>query len=138
MKELQIETQNLARDWEGLVEDILSQPAVGSAVALKPDEMPATEDEYEQFRLVPDLRFQPLGLDHSVAIEIRMFRWHRDWHQRISDSIAHMHEILSSDEFDRGIIVTTVDLPDNLRTQLYSRLIPLAPAPQYMVQLPAV
>ncbi|MBY5579129.1 hypothetical protein [Rhizobium leguminosarum] len=120
MKELQIETQNLARDWEGLVEDILSQPAVGSAVALKPDEMPATEDEYEQFRLVPDLRFQPLGLDHSVAIEIRMFRWHRDWHQRISDSIAHMHEILSSDEFDRGIIVTTVDLPDNLRTQLYS------------------
>ncbi|MFM2281507.1 MAG: hypothetical protein RLZZ444_3738, partial [Pseudomonadota bacterium] len=27
MKELQIETQNLARDWEGLVEDILSQPA---------------------------------------------------------------------------------------------------------------
>lgn len=57
MKELQLETQNLARDWEGLVEDILSQPAVGSAVALKPDETPATENEYEQFRLVPDLRF---------------------------------------------------------------------------------
>ena len=32
MKELQIETQNLARDWEGLVEDILSQPAVRAAV----------------------------------------------------------------------------------------------------------
>lgn len=120
MKELQIETQNLGRDWEGLVERILNQPAVGSAAALKPDEMPSSQEEYEELRLVPDLRFQPVAAEHCIAVEVRMFRWHSEWHQRISDSVAHMHEILRSGGFDRGIVVTTIDLPDNLLAQLIS------------------
>lgn len=120
MKDLQIETQNLAQDWEALVESILNQPAVGSAVALKPDEMPSSQEEYEDLRLVPDLSFQSVMAEHRTAVEIRMFRWHSEWHQRISDSIAHMHNILRSGGYDRGIVVTTIDLPDSLLTQLLS------------------
>ena len=92
MKDLQIETRNLAQDWEGLVERILKQAAIGSAASLRPDEQPSSAEEYEELRLIPDLDFRPITSAYHAAVEVRMFRWHNEWHQRISDSIAHMRD----------------------------------------------
>lgn len=120
MKELQIETHNLARDWDVLVETILSQKEIGDAALLKPDERPSSQEEWESYRVVPDLRFQPKGTKLATAIEIKMFRWQNDWRHRVADAISHMQEILATSHFERGIIILTLDLSDDTLTQLGS------------------
>lgn len=120
MKELQIETQNLARDWDALVESILSQKEIGEAALLKPDEGPSSQEEWEAYRLVPDLRFQPKGTNLKTAIEIKMFRWQSDWRHRVADAISHMQEILATRDFERGVVILTLDLSDDILTQVGS------------------
>jgi hypothetical protein len=88
--------------------------------ALKPDEGPSSQEEWESFRLVPDLQFQPKGTKLKAAIEIKMFRWQSDWLHRVADAISHMQEILATRDFERGIVILTLDVSDEILTQLGS------------------
>ncbi|MGO7015419.1 hypothetical protein [Rhizobium leguminosarum] len=120
MKELQIETNNLARDWESLLENILNQKEIGEATLLKPDDGPTSQEEWESYRSIPDLRFRPKDSKFRAAVEIKMFRWQSDWRHRVADAISHMQQILATHDFERGIVILTLDLPDNTLAQLVS------------------
>ncbi|WP_312223787.1 hypothetical protein [Rhizobium rhizoryzae] len=120
MKELQIETHNLARDWEVLLENILSQKEIGDAALLKPDEGPSSQEEWQSYRLVPGLRFQPKGTKFKAAVDIKMFRWQNEWRRRVRDATSHMREILATSDFERGIIILTLELPDHTLAHLVS------------------
>ena len=120
MKELQIETHNLARDWEVLLENILSLKEIGDAALLKPDEEPSSQEEWQSYRLVPDLRFEPKGTKFKAAVDVKMFRWQNEWRRRVRDAISHMREILATSDFERGIIILTLELPRHTLAQLVS------------------
>ncbi len=116
MSDLHIETMTLARDWVHLVANILSQPHIGSANLLKPDEPPEDEESWNMARRIPDLQFRPATSQEKVAVEFRMFRWQNDWRRRLSDSISHMHEILDTGRFARGIVALSIELTETDRS----------------------
>lgn len=119
-KEFYFETMELGRDWVDLIERILSQPAVGKAETMRPDEAPSDEEEWEMTRLVPDLTFWPEGKVERVAVEFKMFRWRGDAAVRLSDAVAHMREILAGGCYAQGIIVASIELPPGQIAQLAS------------------
>lgn len=110
MKDLHIESMGLTHEWFDLIGDILSQPAVGKAHVMRPDEAPDDEEAWEAMRLVPDLVFTPAGEDAPLAVEFKMFRWQTDWRRRSGDAIAHMREILRQGRYARGILLLSLDL----------------------------
>ncbi|WP_157385535.1 restriction endonuclease [Mesorhizobium sp. STM 4661] len=124
MKELQIETHNLARDWEALLIRILAQEKVGRAAGTRPDEEPADEDEWAMYRSLPDLTFTPNAATTTLAVEFKMFRWQTDWRRRVRDAIAHTHEVIKTNGLDGGIVIVSLDLPEEILAELKS---PAAP-----------
>lgn len=112
MSDLHIETIALARDWQHVVSNILSQPHIGTADLLKPDGPPADEEMWEMMRRVPDIQFNPVSSEDIVAVEFKMFRWQSDWRRRLSDAITHMHDILDAGRFSRGVVVLSIELAE--------------------------
>lgn len=111
MSELHIETQNIAHDWEYLLERILGQRTVGEAMALKLGESPSDREEWEIFRSIPDLAFTPKGGEQKLAVEFRMFRWQSEWRRHVRDAVSHMEELLPQADFERGIVILSIDPP---------------------------
>lgn len=114
--ELHIETMNLASDWKGLIGEILNLPHVGRAIAQKPDESPADEEEWKLYQYAPDLAFTSVGSTSRAAVEIKMLRWRSSWLRRISDAVAFMEQVLAHTGLDRGIVILSIAVaPDLLR-----------------------
>lgn len=105
MKDIHIETLGLTRDWHDLIAQILSQPHVGKALRMRPDEEPDDEESWQEFRLIPDLVFTPIDGSAPLAVEFKMFRWQSEWRRRVRDAIAHMREILEQGRQTHGIII---------------------------------
>ncbi|MER9056988.1 hypothetical protein [Mesorhizobium sp. M0910] len=124
MKELQIETHNLDRDWQDLLLRILAQEDVGLAAATRPDEEPADQEEWELYRSLPDLTFTPKETVRKLAVEFKMFRWQKDWQRHVRDAISHIHGIVRTEGFDGGIVIVSLDISDQALAELKSTAAP--------------
>lgn len=109
MKDLHIETLNLAGDWAALLAAVLEQ---GGAyrVTIHERDQPSDEEEWEMMRFVPDLSFSAEGSERRTAVEIKTLRWRGDWQLFAKQALEHMLEVIARGTFDRGLLVLTLDL----------------------------
>jgi hypothetical protein len=106
--DLHIETMNLASEWSTLILRILNQNDVGSAILQRPEEASYDEEEWTHYQYAPDLAFTPGSANDAAAVEIKMFRWRKNWLGRVSSAVVHMEQILAHGPFKRGIIIFTI------------------------------
>lgn len=110
VKDFHIETMGLARDWEELIAQILSQANVGDPRMMRPEEEPDNEEDWEEYRYKPDLIYSETKSGEIVALELKLFRWRSEWRERVYSAIRHMREVLKRGQYPRGVIVLTLDV----------------------------
>ena len=110
MKDLMIETESLHWEWLDLISRIIRGSVNGTVQITKPNERPVDQEEWELFRLTPDMILVHDGTDQIVPVEFKMFRWGNDWEQHVQDAISHLIDIIDDKSVKRGILIVSREL----------------------------
>lgn len=109
MSELMIENHHTEQEWEVLLQDILEGSGMGT-VSVNTSADISSQEEYEAVRYIPDFSITPQLATGSTAVELKVYRWKKDWVSHFRAAVDHLSLVIRKGHFAGGILVVTLDL----------------------------
>ncbi|UWR43991.1 hypothetical protein [Phaeobacter inhibens] len=118
MSDLMIENHYIEQDWFNFLIELLEQSGLGTVCATDRSDI-STHEEYEAVRDLPDVSLTPPLAERSTAIELKVYRWKKDWVSHFRAAADHLSSVIRKGDFAGGILVVTLDLERTVERDLF-------------------
>ncbi|WP_299870193.1 hypothetical protein [uncultured Roseobacter sp.] len=119
MSELMIDNPNTEQERSAWLIDLLEDSGMGVVQANDRSDV-SSQEEYDAVRYLPEITLSPPLASRPTAIELKVYRWKKDWVSHFRAAADHLSTVVRQGDFAGGILVVTLDLEGVSEPNLFS------------------